>query len=199
MPKSAVRGARRKRPEEAAPTTPSGAQTADIEQESDALEPDGDETLAALKAELEEANERCMRASAEAENIRRRADKQVEDARKYALEKFARDLLGVQDSLDQAMQIELDDSAAAAVAPMREGIALIARQFSDSLERFSIHTIDPAVGDPFNSEEHQAISTQAKPDVEPGLVLEVVQKGFRLQNRLLRPALVIVSSESKAG
>lgn len=162
---------------------------------TEALEPADDE-LAVLAAALEAANERFMRASAEADNIRRRAERQVEEAHKYALEKFARELLGVQDSLDQAMQIELDDAASAAVAPMREGISLIARQFGDTLARFSIQPVDPAPGDAFDPELHQAVSTQAAPDMPAGRVVQVIQKGFCLQQRLLRPAMVIVSAEA---
>ena len=187
MPKSAARGARRKRPQ-AAESTAEAVTT-------EALEPADDE-LAVLTAALEEANERFMRASAETENIRRRAERQVEEAHKYALEKFAKELLGVQDSLDQAMQIELDDAAAAAVAPMREGISLIARQFGDTLERFSIQPVAPEPGDPFDPELHQAVSTQAAPDMPAGRVVQVIQKGFCLQQRLLRPAMVIVSTEA---
>ena len=187
MPKSAARGTRRKRTDAAESTTEAAS--------TEALE-SADDELAVLAAALKEANERFMRASAETENIRRRAERQVEEAHKYALEKFARELLGVQDSLDQAMQIELDDAAAAAVAPMREGITLIARQFGDTLERFSINAVTPTPGDPFDPELHQAVSTQAEPDMPAGRVVQVIQKGFCLQQRLLRPAMVIVSSET---
>lgn len=188
MPKSAARGARRKRTDAAESTAEAAA--------TEALDSTADDELAVLTAALEEANERFMRASAETENIRRRAERQVEEAHKYALEKFAKELLTVQDSLDQAMQIELDDESAAAVAPMREGISLIARQFGDTLERFSIQPVAPEPGDPFDPELHQAVSTLAAPDMSAGCVVQVIQKGFCLQQRLLRPAMVIVSSEA---
>lgn len=131
-----------------------------------------------------------LRARAELENQRRRYERELEKARKYALEKFAQELLPVKDSLEMgltAAQVEQAD-----VGALREGTELILKMFNEVTTRFGVEVVDPQ-GDLFNPDFHQAISTQENDEVSPNTVLTVVRKGYRLNDRLLRPAMVIVS------
>lgn len=164
--------------------------------------------LEALGAQLEQARsearefeDRFMRASAEVENVRRRAESDVAQSRKFAVEAFARELLNVKDSLDLASAVELPEADTGPVAKMREGLELTLRQLDSVFERFSVAVVDPAVGEKFDPELHQAMSMQPSESVEPNHVVAVMQKGYRLHDRLLRPAMVIVarSPEADAG
>ncbi len=143
-----------------------------------------------LQAKADENWDRYVRAAAEMENIRKRAARDVEHARKYALEGFGRDLLAVKDSLEMG----LDAAASADADALREGSAATLKLLSGTLERFGITEVDPE-GEPFDPELHEAISMQPSADVEPGSVLTVVQKGYTLNDRLLRPAMVVVAAE----
>mgnify|MGYP003135510477 CR=1 FL=1 len=149
-----------------------------------------EEEIEALQNQLETAREDVLRAQAEAMNIRRRAEAEVEKARKYALERFVGDLLPVVDNLDRALAVvDAEDSAMKAVI---EGIELTRKSFLDTLEKNQVKSINPE-GEPFNPEEHQAMTMVPNPDVEPNTVLEVFQKGYSLNGRLIRPAMVVVS------
>ena len=149
--------------------------------------------LEALQAKADENWERYLRAAAEVENIRKRAARDVEHARKFALEGFARDMLDVLDSLE--MGLEAADSADAAA--LAEGSAATLRMLTKTLERFGVAEVDPA-GGPFDPELHEAMSMVPSPDAEPGSVVDVIQKGYTLNGRLLRPARVIVAAETPA-
>lgn len=142
-------------------------------------------TQAELKAH--EQWEKAMRAVAELDNVRRRADRDVENAHKYSLEKFAAALLPVMDSLEQALQSSSDASS-----QMREGIELTLKLLLDVLVKFGVKQIDPT-GQPFDPKLHEAMSTQVSSGVAPNTVLIVYQKGYLLNERLIRPARVIVS------
>jgi molecular chaperone GrpE len=144
----------------------------------------------ALEEQLAEARDQALRAAAELHNVRRRAEQDVEKAHKFALEKFAADLLMVVDSLERGL--ELSDPADEAIRPMREGMELTLKAFHDTLKRYQVEALDPH-GEPFNPEQHQAMAMQASAGVEPGSVLKVFQKGYLLNGRLLRPAMVVVS------
>ena len=144
---------------------------------------------AAQQASLEE-RERAIRAVAEMENLRRRAAQDVEKAHKFALEKFAGDLLPVIDSLERGLELSSPDDEN--IRPMREGIELTLKMFQDTLKRYHLEAIDPH-GEPFNAEHHQAMAMQESADLEPNSVLKVFQKGYQLNGRLLRPAMVVVS------
>ncbi|MNZ69109.1 heat shock protein GrpE [compost metagenome] len=144
----------------------------------------------ALEEQLAEARDQALRAAAELHNVRRRAEQDVEKAHKFALEKFAADLLMVVDSLERGL--ELSDPADETIRPMREGMELTLKAFHDTLKRYQVEALDPH-GEPFNPEQHQAMAMQASPGVEPGSVLKVFQKGYLLNGRLLRPAMVVVS------
>lgn len=143
-----------------------------------------------LQAKADENWDRYLRAAAEIENVRKRAARDMEHARKYALENFGRELLAVKDSLE--MGLEAADSADA--DSLRTGSEATLKLLATTLERFGITEIDPE-GEPFDPELHEAMTMQPSADVEPGSVLTVVQKGYALNGRLLRPARVVVASE----
>ena len=153
--------------------------------------------IAALHAELEEAKQTIesqkdgvVRAAAEVENIRRRSAQDVEKAHKFALEKFANELLPVLDNLERA--IEFADAENEALKPMLEGIEMTSKNFVDALAKFNVEVVNPQ-GEAFNPDLHQAMSLQPSEDVAPNTVIAVMQKGYTLNGRLLRPAMVMVS------
>lgn len=131
-----------------------------------------------------------LRARAEMENQRRRHERELEKAHKYALEKFAQELLPVKDSLEMGLTAAQAEDAD--VEALREGTELILRVFNEAVTRFGIKEVDPQ-DDLFNPEFHQAISTQESNERPPDTVLTVVRKGYLLNDRLLRPAMVVVS------
>ena len=151
--------------------------------------------LEAAKSKAEENWERYLRAAAEIENVRKRAARDVEHARKFALESFARDLLDVRDSLE--MGLEAAESADADAIAIAEGSAATLRLLSTTFERYGVVLIDPE-GEPFDPELHEAMSMVPAPDAEPGSVVKVIQKGYTLNGRLLRPARVLVAAEPPA-
>jgi molecular chaperone GrpE len=164
-----------------------------------ANEPDpGRETMPSLEELLREAelkaaehHDAWLRAKAEAENIRKRAADDVTRAHKYGVEKFAADLLAVKDSLEAALAAENATPEA-----LRSGVELTLRQLESVLERQSIRAIDPA-GQKFDPHQHQAISMLPS-DKEPNTVINVLQKGYLLHDRVLRPALVTVAKPKDA-
>ena len=143
-----------------------------------------------LEEELAAAQDQALRVAADAQNMRRRAEQDVDKARKFALEKFANDLLPVIDSLERGL--ELSNASDETLKPMREGLELTLKLFQDTLSRNQVTTIDPH-GEPFNPEHHQAMAMEESTQVEPNSVLKVFQKGYLLSGRLLRPAMVVVS------
>ena len=152
-----------------------------------------------LKAELEAAQaqaaenlDRFMRAKAETENVRRRAETDVASAHKFAIERFALEMLAVKDSLERARTVDLKTSDAA-LEKMFEGIDLTLKLMDSIFQKFALTEISPAKGDKFDPEKHQAMSAQDNAEVPPNHVLMALQKGYLLNNRLLRPALVIVA------
>lgn len=146
--------------------------------------------LAASEAKVQEQQDSVVRAAAEVDNIRRRASMDVEKAHKFALEKFANELLPVIDNLERAIQFS--DKENETLKPVLEGIELTQKSFIDAVAKFGVEIVDPQ-GEKFNAELHQAMSMQPSEDVEPNTVIAVMQKGFTLNGRLLRPAMVMVS------
>ena len=158
-----------------------------------APEASGDDLAArvqVLEEQLAGAQDQALRVAADLQNVRRRAEQDVEKAHKFALEKFAGDLLPVIDSLERGLELSNPDDES--IRPMREGIELTLKMFHDTLKRYQLEAIDPH-GEPFNAEQHQAMAMQESADVEPNSVLKVFQKGYQLNGRLLRPAMVVVS------
>ncbi|NIP90473.1 MAG: nucleotide exchange factor GrpE [Gammaproteobacteria bacterium] len=150
------------------------------------------------RASVDELKERFLRAKAEAENVRRRAENDVASARKFAIERFAAEMLAVKDSLDLARSVELGENDSPAVAQMLEGLELTLKQMGSVFDRFAIREVAPEKGEKFDPELHQAMTTQPSEDVEPNHVLSVMQKGYTLNDRLLRPAMVIVAARPAA-
>ncbi|MGL1958698.1 MAG: nucleotide exchange factor GrpE [Colwellia sp.] len=146
--------------------------------------------LATAQATIADQKDSVIRAKAEVDNIRRRSAQDVEKARKFALEKFAAEMLVSVDNLERALQsIDKDDDSKKAVI---EGVELTLQGLITSLEKFGVKAIDPQ-DKPFNPEQHQAMSMQEVPDVAPNTVIAVMQKGYELNGRLIRPAMVMVS------
>jgi molecular chaperone GrpE len=152
-----------------------------------------------LRAELEQARteagenlDRFLRAKAEAENIRRRAEADVTAAHKYALDRFAAEIISVRDSLDLARMVELPKDTSPAVQKMHEGLDLTLKLMDSVFQKFGVTRLDPK-GQKFDPERHQAISMVDSAEVPPGYVVNVVQKGYLLNDRLLRPAMVVVA------
>nr|WP_255774613.1 nucleotide exchange factor GrpE [Microbulbifer zhoushanensis] len=157
-------------------------------------EPDSPEALKGeilgLQEQLAIQKDLAMRAQAEAQNARRRAQQDVERAHKYGVEKLLQDFLPVVDNLERALSsIDREDEANKAII---EGIELTHKSFVDTLAKHSVEVVNPA-GEPFDPERHQAMTQVPSGDVEPNTVLDVFQKGYVLNGRLLRPAMVVVS------
>lgn len=164
----------------------SGAETGAAGTEGD----DPGTALAAAEAKAAENWERYVRAAAETENVRKRAARDVENAHKFALERFGKELLAAKDGLEMALAA----SENASVESLLEGSAATLKLLGSTMERFGIEQLDPD-GEPFDPEWHEAIDVRPSDAVEPGTVLTVVQKGYSLNGRLLRPAMVIVAAD----
>ena len=151
--------------------------------------------IVALKDEVKKYQDQALRTQAEAHNVRRRAEADVEKAHKFGIEKFAKELLPVIDNLERAIDSMAGDEEV--IKPLREGVEMTLSMFSDGLAKFKVEVVNPE-GAPFDPEHHQAMSMQENNDVEPNTVLMVMQKGYTLNGRLIRPALVAVSKEGSS-
>jgi len=162
----------------------------DIDSGADAADTDdAPDALVDLEAELEAAKDAALRAQADAMNVQRRAEQEVEKARKFALERFCGDLLSVVDNLERALESSGDEQGSAALA---EGVELTRKGLMDVLAKYGVEAVNPE-GEPFDPETAQAMSMVEQADVEPNSVVAVMQKGYLLNGRLLRPAMVMVS------
>lgn len=146
------------------------------------------QALEAERAKAEENWDLALRTKAEMENLRKRTERELENAHKYALEKFAGELLAVRDSLEMGIQAAGDADA----VQLREGSELTLRMLCKVMEQFGVAEVNPQ-GEKFDPERHQAMGMQPTPDVPPNTVVAVMQKGYVLNDRLLRPAMVMVS------
>jgi molecular chaperone GrpE len=149
-----------------------------------------DSEIEQLREQLAEAKDQAVRSVAESQNTRRRAEKDVEAARRYALEKFSADLLPVVDNLERALESVADDNEA--LKPIVEGVELTLKSFIDVLAKYKVEQINPE-GEPFDPQLHQAVGMVPNPDVEPNSVLHVAQKGYSLNGRVIRAAMVMVA------
>jgi molecular chaperone GrpE len=146
-----------------------------------------------LQQKLNTLGEQLLREQAEMQNIRRRAQRDIESAHKYALEKFAGELLSVVDNLERAIDaIDAEDESQKAVA---EGLELTLKTFIEVLAKYKVEAVEPE-GQPFDADFHQAVSTVPNAEVEPNTVINVFQKGYTLNGRLIRPAMVVVSTSA---
>jgi molecular chaperone GrpE len=171
----------------------------DMKHENDSQEQQSEplrfgEQIEKLKNELDEANakandnwDKALRAIAELENTKRRAEKDIQNAHKFALERFVQDLLPVVDSLEQALEVKTDE------ASLRQGVELTLKMLIDTLIKFGVIQINP-LNEAFNPELHEAMAAQPNGEVAPNTVMVVFQKGYLLNGRLVRPARVVVSS-----
>ena len=150
--------------------------------------------LDAARAQASENMDKFLRAKAETDNVRRRAETDVASAHKFAIERFALEMLAVKDSLERARTVDLKTSDTA-LEKMFEGIDLTLKLMDSIFQKFALAEISPVVGDKFDPEKHQAMSAQDSAEVPPNHVLMALQKGYTLNNRLLRPALVIIAKD----
>ncbi|OIQ26045.1 nucleotide exchange factor GrpE [uncultured Vibrio sp.] len=146
--------------------------------------------LLTSEAKVQDQQDSVLRAKAEVENMRRRTEQEIDKARKYALNKFAEELLPVIDNLERAIQSA--DQENEAVKPVLEGVEMTHKSFVDVVAKFGLKEINPE-GETFNPEKHQAMSIQESADHEPNSVMFVMQKGYELNGRVIRPAMVMVS------
>ncbi|MEC8072493.1 MAG: nucleotide exchange factor GrpE [Pseudomonadota bacterium] len=153
-----------------------------VDQQTEPVDPE------AVEAELVKVKDQLLRTIAESENIRRRASRDVENAHKFAVEKLLNDLFPVLDSLEKAVETATQTTGAEAIA---EGVELSLKMFVSTLEKSGVAQIDP-LGEPFDPQHHEAMAMVPNPDAEPNSVMEVMQKGYLLNERLVRAAKVIV-------
>ena len=142
-----------------------------------------------LKMEVQESSDKAVRATAELDNIRKRTSRDIENAHKYALERFVNELLPVVDSMELGINAS---QSAEDIESLREGMDLTLKMLFDCMGKFGVKTIDPA-GEKFDPEWHEAVSMQELEGSEPGQVVTVMQKGYELNGRLVRPAMVVVA------
>ena len=165
--------------------TQEATQAAEAETDVDVLTSE----IETLKQQVQKQQDQALRAQAELDNMRKRTQGQLERAHKYALTEFVKALLPVLDSLE--LGITAADQAED-VTTLREGMELTLKKFSDELEKFGVIPVVPQLGDKFDPEKHEAVTTQPHETAESGTVLDTMQKGYELNGRLLRPAKVIV-------
>jgi molecular chaperone GrpE len=167
---------------------------ADVQPSADAAqqtpEQNLDQELEQAQLALSDAKDQVLRAQADVQNIRRRAEQDVSKARKFALEKFAEELIPVVDNLERGLESAQNDDADVTV--IREGIEMTLSSFLAVLKKFNVEPVDPQ-NEPFDPQLHQAMSMVVNDNVEPNTVLHVMQKGYQLNGRLVRPAMVMVS------
>jgi len=149
--------------------------------------------ITALLDQVAEYQDSYLRAKAEVDNIRKRAETEVANARKFALEGFIRELLTVKDSLEMALTADQPSGSEVGNRGVSEGLELILRQLESVFSNFSVEMIEPEVGDKLDPDQHQAMSVEESQDIPPNCVSKVIQKGYSLNNRLLRPAMVLVA------
>ena len=181
--------------ENTVPAVESGAAAHDLELAPEIKQLQAD--LDQARAEAAELLDRLLRAKAEVENTRKRAQADVASAHKYALERFAAEIITVRDSLEFARMVELPADSSPAVQKMHEGLDLTLKLMDSIFQKFGLTRLDPQ-GEKFDPERHQAISLVEAEEVPPNHVVNVVQKGYLLNDRLLRPAMVVIRGEPAA-
>jgi molecular chaperone GrpE len=173
----------------------------DLTQDAEGLDPQADPTLVddaeleTLRAERDDMRDRFMRALADAENARKRADRDRREAEQYGSTRLARDLLPVHDNLTRALSVATDETRSQAAA-LIEGLELTLRELTAVLAKHGVTTVSPAIGDAFDPQMHQAMFEAPLPGTKAGQVIQVMAEGFMLHDRLLRPAQVGVSSNT---
>ncbi len=171
-------------PDETSPPAGAGADAADLQ--------------SALAAENAALKEQVLRYAADAENVRRRAERETNDARAYAIQKFARDLLGVADTLGRALAAP-PAAEDAGVRNFVVGVEMTQKALLTAFESNGLKTVTPSAGDRFDPHLHQAMMEQDSPELAPGAVIQCLQPGYELLGRLVRPAMVVVASRTSGG
>jgi molecular chaperone GrpE len=160
---------------------------------------DAAQEIEALKLEVASLKDQALRYLADAENTKRRAERESNDARAYAIQKFARDLLGVADNLSRATALSPRDSQDPAVTNYIIGVEMTEKELLGAFERNGLKKIDPAKGEKFDPHLHQAVMEQPSDEVSAGGVIQVLQAGYELMGRLVRPAMVAVAAKGSKG
>jgi molecular chaperone GrpE len=160
---------------------------------------DASQEIEALKLEVAALKDQALRFAAEAENTKRRAEREMNDARAYAIQKFARDLLGAADNLSRATAASPRDSQDAAVKNFIIGVEMTEKELQAAFERNGLKRVDPAKGEKFDPHLHQAVMEQPSDEVAAGGVIQVLQVGYELLGRLVRPAMVAVAAKGSTG
>ena len=160
---------------------------------------DAAQEIEALKLEVVALKEQALRYAAEAENTKRRAEREMNDARAYAIQKFGRDLLGVADNLSRATAHSPKDSTDAAVKNFIIGVEMTEKELQAAFERNGLKKVEPAKGEKFDPHLHQAVMEQPATDVAAGGVISLLQAGYELMGRLVRPAMVAVAAKGSTG
>ena len=165
------------------------------------FDPEGDAdaaALEALKAENVALKDQALRYAAEAENTKRRAEREMNDARAYAIQKFARDLLGVADNLSRAIQHAPTDASDPQVKNLAVGLEMTEKELNAAFERNGLKKVEPVKGAKFDPHFHQAMMEQPSDEVPGGGIIQVLQNGYELFGRIMRPAMVIVAAKGGA-
>ena len=163
------------------------------EQQGVSDDADKETELEAAHTEIAKLKDAFLRAKAEEDNIRRRSEKEVANSRKFAVEGFSKEMLNVYDSLKLACAVEVGDDADDSIKSIHEGVQITLKQLETALSRFAVKEILPEAGDKLDPNQHQAMSMVESEEVESGCILNVIQSGFELHDRLLRPAMVVVA------
>ena len=167
----------------------------DLEGEGGAEE----DAVATLRAETATLKDQALRYAAEAENTRRRAEREINDARAYAISSFARDLFGVADNLARALEHAPKDAEDPLTRSLAVGLEMTQNALAAAFERNGLKTIDPEPGTKFDPHQHQAMMEQTSEAVAPGAVIQVLQTGYELHGRIVRPAMVVVAAKDSRG
>jgi len=158
----------------------------------------GLDTNLELEAEVASLREQVMRFAAEAENTRRRAEKESNDARAFAIQRFGRDLLGVADNLSRALQHAPRDAEDAAVKNLVLGIEMTEKELQSAFDKNGLKRVEPGAGDKFDPNLHQAMMEEPSAEVAGGAVVRTLQAGYQLYGRIVRPALVVTAARGSA-
>jgi len=160
--------------------------------------PDEDDSPEALKAQIAALKDQALRYAADAENTRRRAEREINDARAYAISRFAKDLLGVADNLARALEHAPKDDADPSVRSLAVGLEMTQKELHSAFERNGLTPIAPDPGAKFDPHQHQAVMEQDSQGVPAGSIVKVLQNGYELFGRVVRPAMVVVASKTSA-
>jgi molecular chaperone GrpE len=158
-----------------------------------------DTELTALRDEVAALKDQALRYAAEAENTRRRAEREINDSRAYAIQKFARDLLGVADNLSRALAHAPKDAEEPLARNLAVGLEMTEKELMNAFERNGLKQIAPEMGAKFDPHQHQAMSEQTSAEISPGRVVQVLAAGYELFGRIVRPAMVIVAARDSTG